>query len=800
MSYSGPLSGGSTGGGGDILTLSGNSGGSVGPDGLGNIAVIGDGSITTVGNPGTNSITVQITGTTNHSLLVGAGTDTLTNLGVATDGQIPIGSTGLDPVLSTITAGSGISVTNGAGSITIAATGGGGAETGSLAYFATAGGDTFSGWLECDGSVVSQATYPDLYAQIGLLNPPDTVWSAASQISSSYGGTSVSSVGRPLVYGNGLYVAVAGPSGSNIYTSTDALDWNLTGNTSVSNGSCVGYGNNLYLAGGSSGSLATSTDAITWTPRTSGSNGSLTYLTYDGSGLYLLSDTTGSIRKSTDGTTWSACVTGYNTGFPIAKVLYDNSQYTAVFSCPSGPCGFTTSTDSVTWTSRNPACGTNSFGVAASPYLLRGNAIYLCCSQSGALFSSTDGLIWTARNGSTTSDINGLAYGSPGGSDTYVLAANAGGISSSTDGITWASRTSGVAVALTTVTYGNGIFLAAGAGGQMARSTDGITWTNPTSGVATNFNGSAYGGLYVVGGQTGGMRSSTDAVTWGAVTSGTASTITCMTYGTVYVYGTTNGGISSSTDSVTWVTRASGVAATITCMSYSNSLYLAGTQAGGIISSTDTVTWTLRNPKIGRPVFGISWDGTNYTATGLGYSVRSTDLVTWAPSSNLSVFASITGGGGGVSFDYGAGVYVVGGANGRICTSTDLATWTERSSFTEGVIGQLIFENSKFMAGSDINGKVYAPSNYSSLGSSTDGITWTSMQTTLSVCGLAYGNEFVAIGNGNSSGLGANGIAYKANATYSYDTSTQFTLPTDAKVAITSNTQNGFLRKLYIKT
>jgi hypothetical protein len=61
---------------------------------------------------------------TNHSLLAGAASNGITSLGVATNGQLPIGSTGADPVLATLTAGSGITITNGAGSITIAATGG----------------------------------------------------------------------------------------------------------------------------------------------------------------------------------------------------------------------------------------------------------------------------------------------------------------------------------------------------------------------------------------------------------------------------------------------------------------------------------------------------------------------------------------------------------------------------------------------------------------------------------------------------------------------------------------------------
>lgn len=63
---------------------------------------------------------------TQHSILIGgANTHTIANLGVATNGQIPIGSTGADPVLATITAGSGITITNGTGTITISGTGGG---------------------------------------------------------------------------------------------------------------------------------------------------------------------------------------------------------------------------------------------------------------------------------------------------------------------------------------------------------------------------------------------------------------------------------------------------------------------------------------------------------------------------------------------------------------------------------------------------------------------------------------------------------------------------------------------------
>jgi hypothetical protein len=63
---------------------------------------------------------------TQHSLLLGgANSHTINNLGVATNGQIPIGSTGADPVLATLSAGTGVTITNGAGSITVSSSGGG---------------------------------------------------------------------------------------------------------------------------------------------------------------------------------------------------------------------------------------------------------------------------------------------------------------------------------------------------------------------------------------------------------------------------------------------------------------------------------------------------------------------------------------------------------------------------------------------------------------------------------------------------------------------------------------------------
>lgn len=57
---------------------------------------------------------------TQHSPIVGGASNGLVSLGPLTDGQIVIGSTGLVPVAASLTAGTGITITPGAGSISIA--------------------------------------------------------------------------------------------------------------------------------------------------------------------------------------------------------------------------------------------------------------------------------------------------------------------------------------------------------------------------------------------------------------------------------------------------------------------------------------------------------------------------------------------------------------------------------------------------------------------------------------------------------------------------------------------------------
>lgn len=103
---------------GAVITLTGNSGGAVSSV-ANNINTVGAGSITVVGNPSTHTLTTQLAGLQGFSLLAGQNASTIHSIGVATNGQLPIGATGSYPALATLTAGNGISIANGSGSITI---------------------------------------------------------------------------------------------------------------------------------------------------------------------------------------------------------------------------------------------------------------------------------------------------------------------------------------------------------------------------------------------------------------------------------------------------------------------------------------------------------------------------------------------------------------------------------------------------------------------------------------------------------------------------------------------------------
>ena len=123
--------------------------------------------------------------------------------------------------------------------------------------------------------------------------------------------------------------------------------------------------------------------------------------------------------------------------------------------------------------------------------------------------------------------------------------------------IFWNTQTSNFGTsAISSVAYGNGVWVAGGSGGTLRTSTDNaVTWNTQTSNFGTSIIVSvAYGnGVWVAGGSGGPLRTSTnDAVTWNTRTTnfGT-STIFSVAYGNgVWVAGGGLGTLRTSTERV----------------------------------------------------------------------------------------------------------------------------------------------------------------------------------------------------------------------------------------------------------
>jgi hypothetical protein len=206
----------------------------------------------------------------------------------------------------------------------------------------------------------------------------------------------------------------------------------------------------------------------------------------------------------------------------------------------------------------------------------------------------------------------------------------------SPDGITWTSRTSAADNNWTSVTYGNGIFVAVSSGGtnRVMYSADGITWTAASAAAANGWNSVTYGnGLFVAvanSGATNRLMTSFDGVLWSIQMSSSNNLWTSVTY---------------SNNLFVKVGR-------------STILNTVRTSSGPTISSTSTaVTITFLNPE----------DSDIATTTIL----RSTSPITDTPTEGVSYATSSMIGASTVVCSFS-----VTASSTRTCTATGLTNGT----------------------------------------------------------------------------------------------------------------------------
>lgn len=149
---------------------------------------------------------------------------------------------------------------------------------------------------------------------------------------------------------------------------------------------------------------------------------------------------------------------------------------------------------------------------------------------------------------------------------------------------------------------------------------------------------------------------------------------------------------------------------------------------------------------------GIIYNPTSATQKFVGFtesaSIFSSDGVNWSSS---------TGAGGGTINDsaYFKGLYIAGSSGGVIRTSTNLVTWTTRTSQFGISAIRGIATNNNVVVAVGANGLI---------SSSTDGITWTAQSAgvgTSTLNAVAFGNGlFVAVGDGGAVSYSTNGTSW----------------------------------------
>lgn len=321
-----------------------------------------------------------------------------------------------------------------------------------------------------------------------------------------------------------------------------------------------------------------------------------------------------------------------------------------------------------------------------------GLALALVCSV--AIMSQqvrADGTTWTARSATEASFWSSVTFGN--GTFVAVSVSGTNRVMTSTDGITWTAR-SVPASTWTSVTYGNGLFVAVAGFGtdRIMTSPDGVTWTSRGSST-DSWTGITYGNSVFVAvgsGSTNRVMTSTDGITWtnrSIPTSSSGAQWKSVTWGNNKFVAISDTGfndrVMTSPDGVTWTYAQAIHNGNWSSIAYGNNLFVAtATSFGGggssfdyVMTSSDGTTWTPRTAAVAVGWNAVVYGGGKFVAVSSSGSSRvmtSTDGITWTghTAADASGWSSVT---------YGNGVYVAIATNGsgaRVMTSGALVAPT----------------------------------------------------------------------------------------------------------------------------
>ncbi|MBU6402118.1 MAG: hypothetical protein KGS61_17505 [Verrucomicrobia bacterium] len=239
------------------------------------------------------------------------------------------------------------------------------------------------------------------------------------------------------------------------------------------------------------------------------------------------------------------------------------------------------------------------------------------------------------------------------------------------------------------VTFGNGVFLAAG-GGVTVISTDGSVWTwqDPGTHALRGFSSQlAAGAGRFVGIWNSASNSeaqvSSDGITWTDPVPVADGEIRGLTYANgqfvaVGKSGDGSGVVVISTDGQTWNLQDFLTSAALNAVTYGNGVYVAVGDSGVVMASRDALHWSVSNVVPGTNILAVSYGGGAFaggwiSALGPAGSITSTNGFSWNVHGNGMEIYRLA---------YGSGLFLA--LTRGVSVSTNGADWSYLVSFWLG--------------------------------------------------------------------------------------------------------------------
>lgn len=594
-------------------------------------------------------------------------------------------------------------------------------------------------------------------------------------------------VGTPcksLVYGNGIYLALAQ---TGFYTSADGEAWErqdypgFTGN----NYNRIAFGAGNFVLVGKSGLIMLSTDGLNWSTVTSGTTNQLYDVAFLQGAFYAVGQNR-TLLTSADGNTWSPVTINAGTATDYFVNITSGGGAFVISARRSNSTGMfaysSYTATSNTWTFKDIA-----FATSNKVQFLRDRYYYF---GTAGVYTSLDGFTWTNSTSDLTlalPDGNTQDLGSPNqafqgiydgtkvilfGSTQYY--GTHGCVFTSSNGTNFTLEIKTAQIVAQGSTFANGKYFQFGNEGIVS-SNDGVSYHYSSAnyyGAATN--GSNFVG---VGGTGNGMIfSSPDFNTWTESPIAGLKDLYAVTYtGTNYAAA----GIETfivSADGSTWTSPAS-MPDDIYCLTYGEGKYVAtgfdgNTSAFKIIYSSDGITWNtafsdpyyiFRIKYVNGQFFALGYDENTY----FGAILHSDDGITWTAIDISATVSSayindVVFDGSKYHFmglEYTDPIFMSYGEFFSISTSTvlDVNSYANKGTITTphpgvtlgGTFGEGAFE---FSNGKFLGSVIDANTNETYIVYSENGTDWNALatgETSTIYSVMADGNTFRLVGTGD---------------------------------------------------